>query len=86
MITSRDSSVTFTKPFRLNAIDRLLPAGTYRLVIDEERTEQASFSVTRRLTTMLYVTQRSKIEMWTVEADDLAAAQKLDADALGELS
>jgi hypothetical protein len=36
-------TVTFSKPFLLKGIGRMLPAGTYRVVTDEELIEGVSF-------------------------------------------
>jgi hypothetical protein len=36
-------TVVFTKPFLLKGIDRMLPAGDYRVVTDEELIEGISF-------------------------------------------
>jgi hypothetical protein len=39
--------VLFNKPFLLQGIGRVLPAGDYRVVIDEELTEELSLPVYR---------------------------------------
>jgi len=40
---SRKETVTFQHPFRINGIDRLLPAGGYEVITDEEMIEGLSF-------------------------------------------
>lgn len=42
-------TVTFAHPFLLKGIDRILPAGDYRVVTDEELIEGVSFPVYRRV-------------------------------------
>ena len=80
---SLSKTVVFKRPFLLKGIDRLLPAGDYRVVTDEELIEGISFPVYRRVSTMIFVpaaTHRaSSIEMVTVDPLDLQAA--LDRDA-----
>lgn len=78
MIRSREESVTFRQPFRLKSIDRQLPPGTYRLSVDEELIEEVSFPVYRRLATMIFVGDKSSVEMWTIDPRELEAAQKRD--------
>jgi hypothetical protein len=80
---SLDKSVVFNRPFLLKGIDRTLPAGTYRVVTDEELIEGISFPVYRRVATMIFVpapTQgTSSIEMVTIDPLDLKAALNRDA-------
>ena len=42
-------TVTFAHPFLLKGIDRILPAGDYRVVTDEELIEGVSLPVYRRV-------------------------------------
>jgi hypothetical protein len=44
---SLSKTVSFNKPFLLQGIDRVLPAGDYRVVTDEELTKEISFPVYR---------------------------------------
>jgi hypothetical protein len=89
MITrTRDRTWRFGRPFMLKGVDRLLPAGDYRVTTDEELIEGLSFPVYRRVATMIFVpgpAQRS-FEMITIDPADLQAAQKRDAAeaAIGE--
>ena len=48
-------TVTFAHPFLLKGIDRILPAGDYRVVTDEELIGGVSFPVYRRVSTMIFV-------------------------------
>jgi hypothetical protein len=52
---SRSETVVFGKPFLLKGVDRVLPAGDYRVVTDEELINEASFPVYRRVSTMIFV-------------------------------
>ena len=80
-MTTRTTSkiVTFARPFTLRGVDRVLPAGSYRVVTDEERIEESSFPVYRRVSTMIFVPAESchasSIEMVTVDPRDLQEAQ-----------
>jgi hypothetical protein len=79
---SLSETVMFSKPFLLKGVDRMLPAGDYRVVTDEELIEGLSFPVYRRVSTMIFVpaTQgASAIEMVTIDPLDLRGA--LDRDA-----
>jgi hypothetical protein len=83
-MTVRTSSktVTFAHPFLLKGVDRILPAGDYRIVTDEELIEELSFPVYRRVATMIFVPAESgsasTVEMMTIDPQDLQAAQELD--------
>ena len=46
-------TVIFHGPFSLEGIGRLLPAGSYEIVTDEELIEGLSFPVYRRIATMM---------------------------------
>ena len=85
---TRDKTWTFSKPFMLKGVDRLLPPGDYRVTTDEELIEGLSFPVYRRVATMIFVpgpAQRS-FELITIDPADLQAAQaQAEADpAVGQ--
>jgi hypothetical protein len=71
-------NVVFRKPFLLKGIDRTLPAGSYRVVTDEELIEGLSFPVYRRVATMMFVPASShggsSMEMVTIDPRELEAA------------
>ena len=81
-MTMRTTSkiVTFTRPFTLKGVDRILPAGNYRVVTDEELIEELSFPVYRRVSTMIFVPSESasSVEMVAIDPQDLQAAQERD--------
>lgn len=81
-IRSRETTVTFSHPFKLSVLDSAQPAGTYRLVIDEEEIPDISFLAYRRLATMLHTpavsTPGNSGQVFTVSSEELAKA--LDAD------
>jgi len=82
-MTVRTSSktVTFAHPFLLKGVDRILAAGDYRIVTDEELIEELSFPVYRRVATMIFVPAESgsaSVEMVTIDPQDLQVAQELD--------
>ena len=78
-------TVVFTRPFLLKGVDRILPAGDYRVVTDEELIEGVSFPVYRRVATMIFVPAQcpraSSIEMLTISPVDLQEAQDRDTAA-----
>jgi len=65
----------------LKGVDRILAAGDYRIVTDEELIEELSFPVYRRVATMIFVPAESgsaSVEMVTIDPQDLQVAQELD--------
>jgi hypothetical protein len=83
-MTTRTNSktVTFVHPFLLKGIDRLLAAGDYRVVTDEELIEGLSFPAYRRIATAIFVPAQShhasSVEMVTIDPLDLQAAHDRD--------
>lgn len=79
---TQETTVTFRHPFTLSGIDGPQPAGTYRLVIDEEEIPDVSILAYRRSATMLHLpaigTPSGIRQVFPVRGDELAAA--LDAD------
>ena len=83
-IRSRRKTVTFNHPFRIRGIDRMLPAGAYEVVTDEEMIEGLSFASWRRIATMITVPAEGGhgvTEMLSIGSVDLADAQATDAQA-----
>jgi hypothetical protein len=82
---SRRETITFKHPFQINGIDRLLSAGAYQVITDEEMIEGLSFASFRRVATMIMVPgaapRASSIEMISISAIDLSDAQRIDASA-----
>jgi hypothetical protein len=80
-----ETTVTFKNPFRLESFDRLQPAGTYRLVVDEEEILGLSFPAYRRRSTVLHVpacsSESNSRQAFPVDPKELEAA--LAADVLG---
>jgi hypothetical protein len=76
----------FSNPFLIKGIDRVLPAGVYEALIDEELIEGLSIPVYRRVATMLLAPTESShapsIEMLTIDPHDLEAALERDASAV----
>lgn len=80
---TRSKTVTFAHPFVLKGVDRVLAAGDYRVVTDEEFIEELSFPAYRRVATMIFVPgasgHASSVEMVTIDPADLQEAQDRDA-------
>jgi hypothetical protein len=55
MTRSIETAVTFRRPFTLAALDGVQPAGTYRLVEEQEEIAGLSFLAFRRIATWLHV-------------------------------
>jgi hypothetical protein len=71
-------SITFDHPFSLTAVDKVQPAGTYTVEIDEELIEGLSFLAYRRVATTIYLPlvqgNRGSIQAVKVDPQELAAA------------
>jgi hypothetical protein len=81
---SHNETVTFNRPFLLKGVDRMLPAGSYRVVTDEELIEGLSVPVYRRVATMIFVPgdlrRSTSVEMVAIDPSELKAARKRDAE------
>jgi hypothetical protein len=84
-VRTRDSTVTFKHPFALPSIDGTQPAGTYRLVTDEEEIVGLSFLAFRRTATMLHIPaiaiSGDPNQVFCVTPVELAAALAADEQA-----
>lgn len=81
---TRERTWTFGKAFRLKGVDHELPAGSYRVITDEELIEGLSFPVYRRVSTMIFVpggASKGSLEMLVIDPADLKAAQARDIAA-----
>lgn len=80
---TRRETVYFKHPFNLQGIDRLLPAGPYQIVTDDEMIEGLSFPCYRRVATMIVVPSAASytaaVEMLSISPVDLSDAQFRDA-------
>ena len=69
--TSR-SKITFTHPFSIRGYEESFPAGTYDVIVEEERLRGFSFDAWRQTSTHLMIARRADlIEMRPVEPQDL---------------
>ncbi|MBR0810825.1 MULTISPECIES: hypothetical protein [Bradyrhizobium] len=81
-IRSRRETVTFRHPFSVRGIDRVLPAGAYEVVTDEETIDGLTFAAYRRIATMITVPAEGAagtMERLSIGSVDLANAQAADA-------
>ncbi len=81
---SRRETITFKHPFQIEGVDRLLPAGAYEVITDEEMIEGLSFASFRRVATMIMVPaapRGSTMEMIAISSIALSDAQRIDASA-----
>ena len=83
-VRTKNSEITFTRPFRLKNLDGEQPAGTYHLVVDEEEILGLSFLAYRRVATMLHTPAISvrggPHQVFAIDPRELASA--LDADLI----
>jgi hypothetical protein len=82
-IRSRRETVTFRHPFLIRGVDRVLPAGSYEVITDEEMIEGLSFAAFRRVATMIKVPAEANraVELISIGSVDLSDAQRIDASA-----
>ncbi len=77
--------VSFARPFVLAGVEGVQPPGTYDVEIDEERLEQVSFPVYRRIRTAIRLPWRtigvSGMQTVLVNPQDLESALARDAAA-----
>lgn len=81
---TRRETISFARPFRLAGIDRLLPAGAYEVITDEEMIEGLSFASFRRVATMIMVPAAARggsMEMISIDPAELERARRTNADA-----
>ena len=86
-IRSRRETVTFRHPFRIHGIDRMLPAGSYQVIADEETIVREMFSAWRRVGTSIVVPvdgALDSMETLSIRAPDLADAVASDASVAQE--
>lgn len=55
IVRTNETTVTFQRPFKLAAFNGHQPAGTYRLVTEEEQILGLSFLAYHRTATMLHI-------------------------------
>lgn len=82
MTRTRRRKLTFSRPFTLRSIGRVLPAGIYELVTDEELIEELSFPVYRRTASWIMAPAEDTIgttEMIPVDPAEFAAAHRHDS-------
>ncbi|MCG2628980.1 hypothetical protein L6654_20300 [Bradyrhizobium sp. WYCCWR 13023] len=83
---TRRETVTFRHPFHIHGIDRLLPAGSYQVLADEETIRAETVSAWRRVGTSIILPKEDVVEgvlgseqMLSIRAVDLADARRIDA-------
>lgn len=84
-VRTTETTITFHHPFLLPSVDCPQPAGTYRLVTDEEEILGLSFLAFRRTAIMLHTpaisTSDRQDQVFYVTSMELAAALEADATA-----
>jgi hypothetical protein len=78
-----ETTVTFRRSFTLSALEGPQPAGTYRLVTEEEQIPGLSFTAFRRTASLLHLPADplpgSTRQVVSVSPDELAEALAADA-------
>lgn len=77
---SRTETMTFKRPFHLKSIGRVLPAGTYAIVSEDELVEGISVPRYRRTGTFIMAPFGSSHEMIQVDPRELADAMRADVN------
>jgi hypothetical protein len=84
-VRTTETTVTFKRPFTLPELERPQPAGTYRVVTDEEEISGLSFLAFRRVATMLRLpsvaSSGGREEMIFIDANELLAALAADGES-----
>ena len=82
-VRTTEATVTFAHPFRTAALDRIQPAGTYRVVTDEEEIIGLSFLAFRRTATMLHIpaigSSATARQVVTIDPNELDAILEADS-------
>lgn len=85
MDRTTETEVTFRRPFRLSVLPIPQPAGTYRVVTDEDEIPGLSFQAFRRTATMLHIPaiglSGGSSQVILVDPVELAAALEKDKHA-----
>lgn len=80
-----ETEITFSHPFRLSALSNPQPAGTYRVVTDEEEISGLSFQAFRRTATLLQIPaiefSRGSSQIILVDPIELTTALEKDKQA-----
>ncbi len=80
-IRTSESTVTFAHAFSVGTMDRPQPAGTYRLISDDEEIPDLHMLVHRRIGSFLHtpaIGLPGKAEVYAVTSAELAKAQAED--------
>lgn len=84
-VRTTETTVTFKRPFSLPELDQPQPAGTYRVITDEEEISGLSFVAFRRIATMLRLpslaTTGRREETVNIDANELSAALTADGES-----
>lgn len=84
-VRTTETTVTFKHPFFLPEFERPQPAGTYRVVTDEDEISGLSFLAFRRVATMLRLpsvaTSGRREEVILIDANELSAALAADGES-----
>jgi len=87
-VRTHETMVTFDYPFRMSGADGVLPAGTYRVVVDEEEILGLSFTAYRRVATMLHTpavsAPQGRSASLAIESSELEAALMKDRQLSAE--
>jgi hypothetical protein len=82
-IRTTTKTVTFKRPFMLDAFDRMQPAGTYTVETDEELLDTISVAAYRRIATLIHLhpdrANPGIVETVSIDPDELDAALMRDS-------
>jgi hypothetical protein len=78
MNRTRSHVVTFNKPFNLDEIEAMLPAGPYRIETEEAALEGLSFLAWRRISTHIMINSSNGSRMEAIDPAGLESALHRD--------
>ena len=82
MTRTKRRTLTFSRAFKLESVERSFPAGAYELVMDEELIEGLSFPVYRRVASWILAAaqnSRNATELIMIDPAEFTAAHGRDA-------
>jgi hypothetical protein len=85
VIRTSDITVTFRHPFSIPSVEGRQPAGTYRIVTDDDEVAVVPFAITRRVATHLHTPALSLKaavrNVFTITAKELSTAIEEDCQS-----
>lgn len=78
-IRTAHRTVTFTRPFKLDGVDGMQPAGSYQVDTDEESIDSLTFIAWRRVGTTIHLPRDGAVSAYRIDPVDLDVTLLHDA-------